>query len=307
MRLFDLHCDTLCEGLHRGVSIRENSGAIDLRRGRDYSEWIQAFAAWIPDDLSVSAAQRECHALLDVACRWAIEEPDFSLILSRKDLEASQTACRALLAVENGGALGPDVASLSDLYDRGVRLVTLTWNGDNYWGSGCFGSPDGGLTAAGHAAVTALEALGMVVDVSHLNEIGFWQVAQRARRPFIATHAASAALCPHPRNLTDEQFRAIRDGGGLVGISLYPEHVGGSDFETIRRHLEHFLSLDGEHIVCFGADFDGMTAPPEWNGITVMERIAQYLATCGWSAQLLDAVFYTNALTFFRQALDAKS
>jgi membrane dipeptidase len=152
-----------------------------------------------------------------------------------------------------------------------------------------------------------MEALGITVDVSHLNETGFWQVTRQARRPIIATHAASAAVCPHPRNLTDDQFLAIRERGGLVGLSLYPEHLGGADFDIIRRHLEHFLSLGGERMVCFGADFDGMTAPSQWNGIAVMEQVKQYLESCGWSAHLLDAVFYTNALTFFSAGDGRKS
>lgn len=297
MGLFDLHCDTLCEGLKDGYSLLRNGGAVDLARGGRFQPWVQAFAAWLPDDLTVSDARRRCDALLDVAERWEREEI-FSIIRTPQDLRYPRSSCTALLTVENGGVLNPDAEYLRHLRGRGVRMITLTWNGDNHWGCGCFGG-DRGLTAAGRRAVTTMELLGLVADVSHLNRVGFWQVAELATHPFVASHSASDEICHHPRNLTDEQFCAIRDGGGLVGLSLYPEHLGGADLETVRRHLEHFLELDGNRTLCFGADFDGMTAPPEWNGISVMNDIKQYLEQHGWSRDLLDAVFYTNARDFF--------
>ena len=299
MRLFDLHCDTLCEGLHSGVSIHNSTGAVDLVRGARYDAWVQAYAAWIPDGLSVAEARSECDALIALFDRWTGES--LCRVNTAEDLFATPAG---MLTVENGGALHADGGYIHHLYDRGVRMVGLTWNGDNHWASGCFGS-NRGLTSAGQQALSVLEETGIVVDVAHLNQPGFWQVEKMAHKPYVVSHTAADALCPHPRNLTDDQFCAIRDRGGIVGLTLYPEHLGGSDFDSIRRHLEHFLSLDGEKTVCFGADFDGMTAPAAWNGIAVYERLYRYLLDCGWSTQTLDAVFYINAMTFFRQALHA--
>jgi len=293
VRLFDLHCDTLCEGLHRNTSIHSNAGHVDLVRGARYDAWVQAYAAWIPDGLSVTEAQAECDALMDVFHRWTGKS--LHRVTVADDLFATPAG---MLTVENGGALGTDWEYIHSLYRRGVCMVGLTWNGDNHWGSGCFGS-DEGLTAAGRQALSVLEQSGTVADVAHLNRPGFWQVVKEARRPFAVSHTAADALCPHPRNLTYDQFCAVRDRGGVVGLTLYPEHLGGSDFETIRRHLEHFLSLNGERTICFGADFDGMTAPAEWNGMAVYERLYRYLSDCGWNPQTLDAVFYTNARDFF--------
>lgn len=304
MRLFDLHCDTLLLGCHSKASIEESSGAVDLRRGRRYAAWTQAFAAWIPDGLSVEQSRAECRALLDTAVRWEAENAGFRIVHSQADLLDTAGDCRAVLTVENGGALAADREYLQGLYNRGVRLVTLTWNGDNHWGSGCLGSKGGALTDAGLRALEDLRTLHMTVDVSHLNETGFWQVAHHCKVPFVATHSNAAAVFAHPRNLTDDQFRCIRDAGGIVGINAYPAHLGGSDMYAFQRHLEHFLSLGGERCVCFGADFDGMTAPPEWDGMSVMEQVWQHLTNEGYSPSLLDAVFYKNGLSFFRQALD---
>ncbi len=306
MRLFDLHCDTLGYGQSVGAAITRNSYGVDIHRGRNYASWTQAFAAFIPDALPAEEARQWCEGMLDTAERWVADTPDFFIVRREEELTASVPACRALLTVENGGALAAEREYLQHLYARGIRLVTLTWNGDNPWGSGCLGTTDG-LTAAGVQAVQDLEELHTIVDVSHLNEPGFWQVARLAKKPFVATHSNATAICPHPRNLTDDQFRAIRDAGGVVGLTLYAPFLGGTDLTAVQRHLEHFLSLDGESTVCIGADLDGMSIPEDWDGISVMSRLWQHLADAGYPHRLLDAVFYTNALTFFKRALGRKS
>lgn len=299
MRLFDLHCDTLSLAFPPGESIVRHCGEVDLQRGRAFQPWVQAFAAFLPDALSSLEAWRRCCAMLDRAASWEKEHPqDFHVVRKGESLSAPFDGCRCLLTVENGGVLGDDLDLLDVLHSRGVRMVGLTWNGDNPWGCGC-GGCDSGLTAIGEAAVKRLEHNGMTVDVSHLGDRGFWQVAEMTTRPFVASHSNARAICSHPRNLTDDQFCAIRDRGGLVGINLYPLFLGGEDFACILPHVEHFLSLDGERTVCFGADFDGMTAPPGWNGLAVMSEIWDFLQRCGYSSTLLDGLFYKNAMNFF--------
>lgn len=288
---FDNHC-----------SIYGNDGAVDLRRGRVFAPWVQAFAAFIPDNLRGEAAERHCVALLDTAERWENENPDdFRIIRRSQDLLQDKHSCHALLTGENIGVVG-DITVLDRLRARQMRVATLTWNGDNPWGSGCFGCGNG-LTLLGIRAIERMQKLGMVVDVSHLNIAGFWNVARRMNCPFIASHSNSAAITPHHRNLTDDQFRAVRDSGGVVGINLYHAHLGipfgGDYFEAFFRHLTHFLSLDGENAVCIGTDFDGMELPWTFDGMTVLGRLYDDLLARGLGAALLDKVFYTNAYRFF--------
>lgn len=304
MELFDLHCDTLCEGWHNGADIRANTGHVDLKRGGMYTRWVQAFAAWLPDNITPEQAKSECFNLLDLAHRWS-QRDDFHIVRCSGDLYRPQEGCNALLTVENGGALGEDISMIRQLYQKSVRAITLTWNGDNAWASGCFGDQNRGLTDVGRCALDEMSRYGIVPDLSHINDTGFYDVLAQTAQPVIATHTASRTIHRHPRNLTDEQFCAIRDRGGLVGLCLYPEHLGGADLEQIRRHLEHFLSLDGEKTVCFGADFDGMTAPAAWNGLAVMNDIKQHLSGHGWTEEQIRAVFYTNAHDFFCRVLDA--
>lgn len=306
IRLFDLHCDTLGRGATDLCPIEKNDGAIDLRRGRAYTPWVQAFAAFVPDDLRGDDAEERCFALLNVAERWEREQPDdFRILRSLSDLTQGDYSCRALLTGENIGSLG-DITCLDRLRARHMCAATLTWNGDNPWGCGCFGS-GGGLTALGIRAIERMQALDITVDVSHLGECGFWDVARRLNRPFIATHSCSAAVTAHPRNLTDEQFCAVRDSGGVVGINLYHAHLGipfdGDYLTAFARHLTHFLSLDGEDTVCIGTDLDGMKLPPLFDGMTVLGHLYDELLSRGFDAALLDKVFYTNAFRFFSKAI----
>lgn len=306
IQLFDLHCDTLDRGCDARCSIEKNDGAVDLCRGRVFAPWVQAFAAFIPDGLDGEGAERRGLSLLDVAERWERERPDdFRIVRERGDLSDNRFVCHALLTGENIGAIG-DVTCLDRLRARHVRAATLTWNGDNPWGSGCFGSDDG-LTPLGVRAIERMQALGITVDVSHLNEHGFWDVARRLNAPFIASHSNSAAVTPLSRNLTDEQFRAVRDSGGVVGVDLYHAHLGipfdGDYLDAFHRHLTHFLSLDGEDTVCIGTDFDGMELPPSFDGISFLSRLYTNLQTRGLDAALLDKVFFTNAFRFFCEAI----
>ena len=302
MRLFDLHCDTLGVATDGNLAITENTAAVDLRRGGTFRQWTQAFAAFLPDGRTAEESRLRCDDLLNTANRFSRETARFIPVTTVADLCDMQPLCRCLLTVENGGVTAGDEAYLRHLYDRGVRVVGLTWNGDNPWGSGCFGS-DVGLTSAGMQALRDMERIGLVADVSHLGEPAFWQVVKTAKGPFVATHSNAAAVCWHPRNLTDEQFRAVRDSGGVVGLNLYGPHLGEWSFEAFRRHLEHFLSLDGERTVCIGADLDGMEIPPGWDGISVMKELWQHLRQAGYTPALLDAVFYKNAFEFFEKIL----
>ncbi len=298
MELFDLHCDTLCEGLHNGADIRRNPGHIDLQRGSQFSTWIQAFAAWLSDNTTPEQSREECWKLLDLAWNWNGQN-DFHIACDTNALIHPKEGCNAILTVENGGVLGDDSDIIRRLFDRGVRAITLTWNGDNTWASGCFGDPKRGLTDTGRKALREMEQYGILPDVSHINETGFFDVMAATTGPVIVTHSAARCIHDHPRNLTDDQFCAIRDRGGLVGLCLYPEHLGGADLEQMRHHLEHFMSLGGDKTLCFGADFDGMTAPSEWNGVAVMKELKQHLSCHGWTDEQMNAVFYTNAHEFF--------
>lgn len=296
MRLFDLHCDTLYEAFTKKYPLSKNDGHIDLRRAARYAPFVQALAVWIPENLRGDAAW-------DFCCRVFKYAASEKIHLWRKGEsldECLQThTAVGLLAVEGGALLGEDLSRIDTLAACGVRYITLTWNNENAIGNGCLSPCSKGLTVFGKQAVHRMEQAGVTVDVSHLNEAGFWDVASMAQKPFIATHSNAAAVCPHPRNLTDRQFTAVVECGGLVGINLYSDFLGAPTFEAVERHLYHFWERGGENTVAFGADFDGAAMPSAWNGVAVMERIFEFLYRKNYDSDLLSRLFFGNCYNFF--------
>ncbi len=302
MPLFDLHGDTLYEGYTKKYPLAKNDGHIDLLRAKAYAPCVQGMAVWIPENLRGNAAW-------DFYCRvhaYAGEEETKnkeSFVLWSKGEELYKLTHTdktvGMLAVEGGSVLGGDVSRIATLARHGVRYITLTWNGDNELGHGCLSNDTSGLTAVGKAAVRAMEREGIVVDISHLNASGFWDVEGCATRPYIATHSNAAAVTPHPRNLTDAQFDAICARGGLVGINLCRDFLGEQTFEAVERHLSHFLERGGENTVAFGCDFDGTDMPAAWHGMAVMEQIEEYLYRKNYDSRLLYGLFFGNCYNFF--------
>ena len=303
MRLFDLHCDTLYECYQKHEELAENLLHVDLKRGLRWDAWAQVFAVWMPDGLRGEAAWQQCCTILDLAERQAAKYAErLQLVRNPAQLEAALAAgrCAALLGVEGGSALAGKLEHVDLLAQRGVKIITLTWNGANELGSGVEAPGDAGLTPFGRAAVKRMERAGILPDVSHLNEQGFWDVAETAEGPFIASHSVSAALNDHPRNLTDRQFCEIRDRGGLVGINLCASQLGEQTFECVERHIDHYVHLDGARTVAFGCDLDGTDLPEKWGGIQVMEQLWEHLARKNYEETFLDRLFFGNCYDFFR-------
>jgi len=283
MRLFDLHCDTLTRCMKKGEPLARASGHVSLERGGALERWGQVFAVFVPDTLHGQAAADYANQALDFF-----------------DSQKSEIrrACTPILAIENGNALMGDLRRLDALYARGVRIVTLTWNGANELGYGarCDGTP--GLTSFGRAAVGRMFELGIVPDVSHLNEAGFWDVAEIASacaKPFWATHSNCAAVHPHRRSLSDDQLRAVFACGGLVGLNLYTQFLGGAGTaQDVARHLAHLMSLSGEDHAALGSDFDGCEVHPSLAGTERMEYLNGELERFGFTAAQRKKFFWTN-------------
>ncbi len=306
MQLFDMHCDapTACYAV--GASLCRNGNQWDLTRVRRYTPCCQVLAVWVPDTLRGGAAWRYCRRVLDYACSQEQRYPQqLMLVPSRERLETAVATgrCGGILAVENGAALGGRLCRVSQLAAVGVRVLTLTWNGSNELGHGCLSRNPSGLTPFGKQVVEECRRVGIVPDVSHLNEAGFWSVATLDDRPFIASHSLSAAVQAHPRNISDAQFKEICRRRGLVGLSLCIDHLGGSDFDALYRHLNHFYELGGETAVAWGGDLDGTALPDGWDGVAVYAALREFLSRKGLSEALLQRLFFQNAYEFFANSL----
>ena len=284
---------------------------IQLAADRMPCPWCQCYAVWVPDDLApfgMDALEFYRRARDWFSAHTSPEGPVTQVRDARaieSVLEAGRTA--ALLTVENGKPI-TSLEVVDEMAADGVKMVTLTWNAANPIAHGS--QATGGLTSFGREVMRAMEDRRMVVDVSHLNDESFWDVARAARRPFAASHSNARAVCGHPRNLTDDQFRAIVDAGGVVGINYFrgfiSDRVTGFDapvdgevtFDELAAHIEHFLDLGGEGAIALGSDFDG-SETPAW--LDACEKVAPFyeLVAARFGAALADRMFWRNAHEFF--------
>lgn len=302
MDLFDGHCDTILKCYLEGGGLRRQTGHLDLERRRGKGRWAQFFATFgSPEDMPGRSL-------------WEVFLEEYALFRSEVDANADLvTFCRtgaeaeaafaagktaAFLSAEGAELLDCDLEKLRMAHRMGVRIVNITWNHPNALSGTNAEEPDRGLSEQGRAFVKMMGELGMLVDVSHLSDPGFWDVMEITHRPVVATHSNSRAVFPHPRNLTDEQFTAIINTNGVAGLNMYAGFLGDDpDFDTVVSHLEHFLALGGENNVSMGGDWDGITSMPRgMNGIQDMEKLYEHLLRRNYSETLLKKVFYSNLM-----------
>lgn len=306
MQFFDLHCDTLYRCLKENKGLYNNDFDVSLKKGHNFEKWLQCFAIWIPDGLN----DEEIKDLFSKAvCKFNLEikknEPYIYKCSNKSDLKNNENTkkCGAIFTVEGGNVLLNDINRLDYLHDAGVKMITLTWNGESCFGSGCLVDNPRGLTSFGKKALKKMSKLGIYADVSHTSDKLFFDVAECIDTPIIATHSNSRTVCDNKRNLTDEQFKIIKDSNGLVGINFYKYFLnskGNAGFSDIRKHVEHFLSLDGENIICMGSDFDGADMPDDILSIESVCDLYEYFLKCNYKESLIDKIFFSNAYNKFK-------
>ena len=248
MNLFDLHCDTITLCSSKNLELRHNDLHISLERLPEGSRWGQAFAIFVPDQLRGEDAVKFFRDNVQFF-REQVEKNSDRIVQASNYEEICQAfdagKFAAILTVEGGAALGGKLEMVDELRRCGVRMLTLTWNGEKQLASGS--DTHVGLKPFGVEAVRRMEELGILVDVSHLNDEGFADLCKVATKPFIATHSNSRTICNHSRNLTDEQFCEIRDRGGLVGLNYYRYFIKedgiSNNIDDLLAHVRHFLSL----------------------------------------------------------------
>jgi len=318
----DMHCDTLTPAAlhHRSDISRLPDEQIDLLRLRRGGCMAQFFAVCLPelpkvqrlgrlypgDDRYFRFVRRELMRTLE-------KHPDLITLARRyEDIEnaAAQGRIAALLTIEDGRLIEGSLKRLNRYYQMGVRLITLTWNYAN-----CFGSPNSTdpqvmqrpLSDFGREAIPEMNRLGIIIDVSHLSDGGFYDVAALSKKPFAASHSNCRALCAHPRNLTDDMIRVLAEHGGVAGLNQYPQFLydGASEsrMEDLVRHLRHLTDVGGIEVAALGSDFDGFTGTPCLKGPQDYPRLAGALLKEGFSSSDLDKIFHGNVLRFLKDVL----
>ena len=238
-----------------------------------------------------------------------------------EDIEENQKAGKmsAMLTLEEGGICKGDLSCLRDFYRLGARMMTITWNFPNELGfpngkdesvSPARSVPDTehGLTETGIAFVQEMERIGMIIDISHLNDAGIRDVFHYTKKPFVASHSNARSVCASPRNLTDDMIRKLAERGGIAGINFYQHFLGEQNadesyLDLAVQHMKYMINLGGEDFVALGSDFDGINRYDDIPDCSVLPKLVQTMKTAGLTPTQIEKICYQNTLRIYRELL----
>lgn len=309
----DGHCDTLQKAFDEKLSIFNEKYSFNIKNALDTLPYIQFLASYINTKYDVKdTAYLRVNKMLDkFYTEYENNRDSITLIENRDDIEKlfNEHKVGILLTIENGSALSGDLSNIQRLYDRKIRVMSLTWNDDNFLGSGAFSKNDLGLTKAGYECVKIMNKIGMIIDVSHLSRKSFYNVFDTTINGVIATHSCADKLCNSPRNLTDDQIKLIAKSKGIIGVCFYREFLSNENIVTIDdilNHIEYISNLVGTEFVALGSDFDGMEKcdiPYGLNGIKNIRKIAEKLELRGFSKDEIYNIMGGNYIRVLKENL----
>jgi membrane dipeptidase len=260
----DAHCDTISLVLDEGHMFAHGSpeNHIDVPRLRAAGMGIQVLACWNEPQWSGHAAFARCMEKIGTFYQEQ-RKADLRLVKTKADLDVPELGF--ILSLEDAAPCMGSTRHIDALYAAGVRMIGLTWNGRNEIADGLkVGSMPGGLTDVGRVCVGHMQELGIVVDLSHIAEVGFWDVVRESTKPLACSHSNAKAVHDHIRNLTNEQIKAIAASGGVIGVTYVPSFLGPDrpGIDEVVRHIEHIAEVGGIDVVGLGSDFDGIQQTP---------------------------------------------
>ena len=339
MKVVDMHCDTISEiwysrehtgesehqGLEGPQELRKNKLHIDLDKMEQGDYFLQNFAMFVNlgsgmdplesvlklIDIFYEEMEKNKDRILPVKC-WA-------------DIERAKQEGKmaAMISLEEGQVTKADLGILRDLYRLGARMMTLTWNHENDLAYPnvvsqnvmsvfpCEPVTNKGLKEKGIALVEECEKIGMILDVSHLSDGGFYDLYAHTQKPFVASHSNARSLCRHCRNLTDDMIRKIGERGGVIGLNYcgsFLEEAENEDacksrVETMAKHARHITDTGGMDCLGLGSDFDGISRNLEMNDCSKLPLLEQALYAEGFRRTEVEKIFHGNVLRLYRELL----
>ena len=321
MRFVDLHCDTIAMkvALSGGkTELYKNDCHIDIEKLQKGGCLAQFFAIFVPINGAAEnhGVKLGSYDFFQMAYKVYLEQmeknKDYILpAMNYEDIMRNKEMGKmsSVLTIEEGHPVEGKMERIKEFYDKGVRLLTLTWNYEN-----CFGFPNSddpelmkkGLKPFGIEAVSYMNELGMIIDVSHLSEGGFYDVAKYSKVPFVASHSCARNLCSHRRNLWDDQLKVLGETGSVVGINFASGFLRDGSADTyiadIVKHMVHIKNKAGIEALAFGSDFDGITSNLEFKDYTGMPKIVKAMEK-HFTPREIDMICNENALRVIKASM----
>lgn len=318
MKVIDMHCDTITR-LDKQTRLRSNNLQLDLLRMAEHNVALQNFAIFL-DKESETTPYETCHHFIDIYQQEMAENSDLiAPVLTFQDyLENQKTGkMSGVLTMEEGAPIGDNLDHLAEFYERGVRMLTLTWNYENAIGfpnmmfadnkKETITTPQKGLTPFGIDVVRAMNEMGMIIDVSHGSDQLVQDVLTHTTHPFVASHSNVREQCFHSRNLPNDLIKAIANRGGVMGINFSRDFLTKNSkdslIEAIVKHITAFKTIGGIECVGLGSDFDGIPIDPELADVSKFELIHTALTKAGFTQQECDKLFFGNVERLYQTIL----
>lgn len=333
--IVDMHCDTIWLLNHlrekgEEASLLHSPGHLDLEKMEKSGYLLQNFALFV-EMSECEDPWEEVQKLYRVYQEeMELNQDRIGRVLCFEDIERLQKEGKmcSLLTVEEGGVCKGEIVKLKQLYEQGVRMMTLTWNFENEIGYPNYGATNTletklGLKDKGIEFVSHMEQLGMIVDVSHLSDAGFWDVCKNTAKPFVASHSNAREVCRSTRNLSDEMIKTLAERGGVTGLNyckaFTTEHLwrgkdwfdsvggnlrGSADYlQMLTEHAKHIVNVGGIECLGLGSDFDGIGTHETLPHAGEMERLYEAMKKAGFTESQLDKIWYENVLRIYRELL----
>ncbi|MFZ7134048.1 MAG: dipeptidase [Eubacteriales bacterium] len=317
MKIIDLHCDTIHKIFHlKEKNLFKNTYSVDIQKLQKGNAAAQFFALFLDKDwierknYDIYTYTKEFYEVY----RSKIQENEafIHFAMNYNDLVSNieNGKISAFLTIEEGEFLQGKIDRLKEFYDLGLRLITLTWNYEN-----CIGFPNSknhysmkkGLKKFGFEVVERMNDLGMIIDVSHLSDGGFYDVISHTQKPVIASHSNAREIQNVPRNMSDDMIRKLADVGGVMGINFYPHFLNNgnkSKIGSMVNHIEHIKRVGGIESIALGTDFDGIEGQLEISNIGEIERLFDALKDQGMKHNEIEKISWHNAARIIRDGLN---
>lgn len=330
MKVIDMHCDTISQIWYdrrenKELVLRKNDLHIDLQKMQKGDYLLQNFAMFVNLDSGMDPLQ----SVLDLIDIFYVEmEANNDLIgavRTYQDMEQNRLAGKmsAMLTIEEGGVCKGDLGILRMLYRMGARMMTLTWNFENELAYPNQVPQDveqvypfepdmiHGLKERGFLFLEEMERLGIIVDVSHLSDAGFYDVYNHTKKPFVASHSNARALCGHCRNLTDDMIRKLAERGGITGLNYCAKFLDGANtpeeaksrVADMVRHIAYLKNIGGIACIGLGSDFDGIGGDLELDNCSKLPILEVEMRKQGFHESEIEAVFYKNVWNLYKELL----
>lgn len=320
----DMHCDVLYK-MQLEPSLNFLNGSeldVTMNRLQEGKVVLQTYAIYLSERLGTprfehvyrqieiynSLMEEKSSARGLRPLRWKQDALELRMLIQQEEWQ-NRNQVWSLLSLEGVDGLEGNLAYLDLIYEKGVRFVGVTWNYANWAADGILEERNGGFTNKGKAFIKKCNDTGLIIDVSHLSEAGFWELVDRTERPIIASHSNARSICPNPRNLTDDQIRTIIALNGRIGMTFVPWFVKEEGKVTkldLLKHIDHVCSLGGADHIMFGSDFDGihqwiegLEHPGKYPGL--VELLQKY-----YSETIVRQFMYDNMLSFLCDNLKDK-